>query len=243
MEKPGSKILQAKGKSIMKDKPDYLGHRKRIREKYLKSGIDSMHEYEALELLLTYAIPRKNVKPIAKRLIHKYKNITGILSAELSDLKQIPELGDSSAILLKLIKDLAGLYLAGKAKLNNYLKSPQEVINFCKIKIGGMQNECIMLIYMNAKNAVLGHEIIDVGVLDSAVSSPRQLIEKSIKNKAHGIILVHNHPSGNCEPSDEDKKFTEEIQEACKLFDIRFLDHIIVSSFDWYSFKERDIIK
>ena len=125
-------------------KPAHIKHRERLRQKFTNSGIESLADYEKLELLLTYAIPRKDVKPIGKALIKRYKHLSNVLDADIDDLKEVKGIGDSSAVLIKLLRELPTLYLEEKTKGKDLLKSPEFVVNFCRMKLGANPNELFL---------------------------------------------------------------------------------------------------
>jgi DNA repair protein RadC len=223
-------------------KPDYLEHRKRIRSRFIKSNGKGMSDYEFLELLLTYAIPRKDVKPIAKQLLSSFGSFSGVLDADKKDLKQINGVGEVSSVLILLVKKLMELYLEDVLFDRNVLSSPKMVVDFARLKISGSKDELFLCIFLNTKNEVIDYEIVQEGTIDQVILYPRKLIERAIIHKASGIILIHNHPSGHAEPSSEDKILTNEIISSAKLFDLRVLDHIIVSKGGYFSFKENNLI-
>jgi DNA repair protein RadC len=225
----------------MTDKPHYLEHRKRLREKFQKAGAEGLHDYELLELLLTYALPRKDVKPIAKALLDRFDGLAGVLDATQHELEEIKGLGPNSATLIRLVKELCTVYLAERAKEKDVLSSPQAVVDFARSKLAGLPHEAFMVIYLNTKNEVIEHEVIHEGTVDRAVVYPRKIIESALAHHAVGLILVHNHPSGYPDPSEEDKQLTRAAVEAARTVDIRVLDHIIVGKNGYFSFREHQI--
>ncbi len=222
----------------MKEKPHYYGHRQRLRDKFDKTGADGLHEYELLEVLLSYAIPRRDVKPIAKTLLKKFGSISEVIDADKKGLKEIIGIGNRTATLIKLIKEFTHVYLAGKMVKQDYLKSPDAVIDFARARLAGKKNEVLMAVYVNSKNIVRGYEIIQEGTVDRAAVFPRKVMEKALSYKANGIILVHNHPSGDCNSSEDDKELTWDIAKAGEPLDIRLVDHLIVGKSGYYSFME-----
>lgn len=225
----------------MTDKPHYLEHRKRLREKFQKAGAEGLHDYELLELLLTYALPRKDVKPIAKALLDRFDGLAGILDATQRELEEIKGLGPNSATLIRLVKEFCVTYLAERMKRKDLLSSPQAVVDFARAKLAGLPHEAFMVIYLNTKNEVIEHEVIHEGTVDRAVVYPRKIIESALAHHAVGLILVHNHPSGYPEPSPEDQRLTHAIAEAARTVDIRVLDHIIVGKSNYFSFREHQV--
>lgn len=226
----------------MADKPHYVEHRKRLRERFQRAGVEGLHDYELLELLLTYAIPRKDVKPIAKDLINRFDSLAGVLDASHKELEEVPDVGPASATLIRLVKELCGEYLAQKMQHLDVLSSPQAVVEFARMKLAGRPHEAFMVIYLNTKNEVIDHEIIHEGTVDHAVVYPRRIFEAALRHHASGLILVHNHPSGHPEPSEEDKRFTRAIVDAARTIDIRVVDHIVIGKTDHFSFMEHHLL-
>ncbi len=226
----------------MEGKPDYLGHRQRLRERFRKDGVAGMHDYEVLELLLTYALPRKDVKPLAKELIRVFGSFAAVFDASLEELEKIKNVGPISATLLGLIKEICSMYLAEKIKNKDVLSSPQAVLNFARVKLAGLPREAFLVIFLNNKNRVILSKIIQEGTIDRAIIYPRRLIEEALACHATGVILVHNHPSGEPEPSPEDKQLTRSLLEAARTIDLRILDHIIVGREGYCSFLEKGLL-
>ncbi|MGB9628048.1 MAG: RadC family protein [Thermodesulfobacteriota bacterium] len=226
----------------MPEKPHYLGHRKRLRERFRKGGPQGFHDYELLELLLTYGIPRRDVKPIAKKLIKQFGSLSGVLDATPKELEEVSGVGPISATLIKMVKEICSAYLEERMKDRDVLSSPQAVVNFVRMKLSGLPYEVFMVIYLNTKNEVLHYEIIQEGTVDRAVVFPRRIIEKAISHHASGLILVHNHPSGHHQPSEEDKNLTKNILGAAQTLDLRVLDHIVVGKDGHFSFMENQLL-
>jgi DNA repair protein RadC len=225
------------------EKPDYLGHRRRLRERFQKTGAEGLHDYELLELLLTYAISQKDVKPIAKDLIKRFGSLSGVLDASHKDLETISGLGSISATLIRLIKEVCGAYLAERIESKNVLSSPQAVVNYSRMRLAGLSHEVFMVIYLNTKNEMIRCEIVDEGTVDRAIVYPRKIVESALVHHASSLILVHNHPSGHPEPSEEDKRLTRSISDAARTMDIRVLDHIIVGKAAHFSFVEGHLLQ
>jgi len=201
-----------------------------------------MHDYELLELLLTYAIPRRDVKPIAKELIERFKGITGVMNASQEELESIEGMGPISATLIRLVKELFGLYMAERMEGRDLLASPQAVVDFARVKLAGLSHEAFMVIYLNTKNEVIEYEVVHEGTVDRAIIYPRRIIESALSHHASGLILVHNHPSGYPEPSEDDRRLTRSIYEVAHTIDIRVLDHIIVGRNGYFSFREGGLL-
>lgn len=226
----------------MMDKPHYSGHRKRLRERFSAAGTAGMHNYELIELVLTYAIPRRDVKPVAKELIGRFKNIAGIFDADLKELCEIRGLSANSAVLISLMRQLCSEYLAEKMSGKDVVSSPESVFNFARMKLSSLKDEAFLVIYVNTKNHVIDYEIVNEGTVDQAVIYPRNVIKKALAKNAGGLILVHNHPSGECEPSAHDIALTGAVRDAAKAMDIRLLDHIIVGRSNYLSFSKENLL-
>jgi len=218
------------------------GHRQRLQQKFKASGIDALHEYEVLELLLTYVIRQQDVKPLAKALLKEFGSVKGILDTELAGLQTVSGIGERSAIMLKLVKDIAALYLKQKAKEKKQVTCTSELLDYCRTVMGGKRDEEFCVIYLDAQNQIIEFETIQRGVVNQAVVYPRQVLECALKRKASAIILAHNHPSGHVRPSDADIRLTKTIQETAKILDILVHDHIIVGENRFFSFREEGLM-
>ena len=201
-----------------------------------------MHDYELLELLLTYSIPRRDVKPVAKKLIDKFGSLPGVLDAGQKELEGVKGLGAMSASLIRLVKELYGTYLSENIMERDVLSSPEAVLNFVRVKMSGLTNEAFMVIYMNVKNEVIEHTLLQEGTVDKVAVYPRRIIESALSHHASALILIHNHPSGNTTPSAEDRVLTQEIAEAASTLDIKVLDHLIVGKEGYFSFMENGLL-
>ena len=218
------------------------GHRKRLLEKFTTAGIEALHDYEALELLLTFVIRQQDVKRQAKALLEKFGSVKGIMDAESDDLQTVSGIGDRSAILFKLIKEIASLYLKQKAMEKKQVSCTTELLDFCRTKMGGKKDEEFCVIYLDAQNQIIEFETIQKGIVNQAVVYPRQVLESALKKKATAIILAHNHPSGHVRPSDADIRLTKTIQETAKVLDILVHDHIIIGEDRFFSFREEGLM-
>jgi DNA repair protein RadC len=237
------------GKSINKspehkdvDQPHYLGHRKRLRERFRKVGGEGLHDYELLELLLGYAVPRKDVKPLAKEIITHFSSLAGVFDASFEELEGIAGLSPASATLIRLVKEIGVAQLAERMKHRDLLKSPQAVVDFARLKLAGYPHEAFIAIYMNTKNEVIDYEMLHEGTVDRAIIYPRRIVEAALAHHAAALLLVHNHPSGHTEPSEEDKDVTRAVVQAVGTVDIRVLDHVIVAKDGYLSFLEKGFL-
>ena len=221
--------------------PHFYGHRERLRKKFLVSA-DSLANYELLELLLTYSIPRKDVKPLAKQLLTHFNNIHTILNAEIDELLEVPGISHRSAILIRLINQLETKSLTDKLISQVSVVSPEEVVAFARKKIAFLADEAFMIIYLNSRSKIEHYEIINEGTVDRAVVYPRNVIRTALKQNAKSLIFIHNHPSGECTPSANDIVMTENLAQAAEAVEIHVMDHIIVSKTDYFSFREENLL-
>ncbi len=219
------------------EKPSYMGHRQRMREKFATGGLGNFLDHETLELLLTYCIARRDTKPLAWALIKRFGSLSAVLDAPVKEMCEVPGMGEQSAQFLKLIRAVFKKYSLEEVKEKTVIRTPEEVVAYCNASLAGQSEECVELIYLSVRNTVLGTEIISSGTLDCVSISPRKIVERALAAKAAAIILVHNHPSGDPTPSDDDIIMTKEVVRAAALLGIAVHDHIIVGKGRHYSLK------
>ena len=218
-------------------KPSYIGHRQRIREKFVSAGLDSFLDHETLELLLTYAIARKDTKPIAWALLKRFGSLAAVLDADPAQLESVPGVGQSTAQFLKLIRAVFKKYSLDEVKDRVTIRTPKQVLEYCKASLEGKKEECLEVIYLSVRNTIMGTQVVASGLIDRVAVSPRKIVECALAAKASAIILVHNHPSGDATPSQEDIDLTQDVIRAAALFGISVHDHIIVGKGSHYSLK------
>jgi DNA repair protein RadC len=224
------------------DRPHYLDHRKRLKERYERAGMGGLQDYEILELLLFYAIPQGDVKPRAKELLKRFGSLKGVLDADPGALREISGVGPHSSLFFRVVRDIGTLYLRQSAAMKEQISSTKELIDYCLSSMGGLKDEHFAVIYLNARNRIIQVETIQEGIVNQAVVYPRKVLEKALKHKASAIILVHNHPSGHVRPSDADIRLTRVLQDAARVMDIVLHDHLIVGENRFFSFREEGIL-
>jgi len=227
---------------IKAQKPTYMGHRQRIKDKYKKSGIDGWLDYEVLELVLSYSIARKDTKPIAKELISHFKTINGVLDADSKELKSISGISEHTTLFLKVLKDIAILYLENGLHNKDLLSSPELVFDYLKASLKGCPDEEFKALFLNGRNQIIAVEALQIGTVNRSVIYPRKIVERALYHYAVGIIIAHNHPAGTLTPSKEDCAATKSIKDALKTVDINLLDHIIIGGNDFFSFSKRGLL-
>lgn len=222
---------------------DYLGHRKRLRERYVKNGYEALQDYEIIELLLTFVKQRVDTKPLAKQLIKKYGTIEEILKADIKDLKETEGVGDITAVFLNFIGDIAACSFKDKAEKQKIsFKNKNQLISYLRNDIGFSKNKEFKVLFLNSVNEIIETEILFTGTIDKSAVYPRKILERALYHNARSIVFVHNHPSGNVSPSQKDIELTEEMKKFFKIVDINVLDHIIITKNSHFSFLEEGII-
>ena len=196
---------------------DYLGHRKRLRERYVKNGYEALQDYEIIELLLTFVKQRVDTKPLAKQLIKKYGTIEEILKADIKDLKETEGVGDITAVFLNFIGDIAACSFKDKAEKQKIsFKNKNQLISYLRNDIGFSKNEEFKVLFLNSVNEIIETEILFTGTIDKSAVYPRKILERALYHNARSIVFVHNHPSGNVSPSQKDIELTEKIFQNCR---------------------------
>lgn len=214
------------------------GHRKRLREKFLESGLDGFHDYEVVELLLTVATPRKDCKPAAKEAMTRFKSLAGVMEATPEALKRINGIGDVNVFGLRLIRAVCERYLKGKVIEADIIKNPSVLFDYLQMNMGNSDREFFGVLYLNAKNRALDFETLFEGSLTSSAVYPREVVKKAIDNKAASLIFAHNHPSGDTEPSKADIDITRRLVFACRLVDIHVVEHLVMGGKKYFSFAD-----
>jgi len=212
------------------------GHRKRIRTRFLKGGLESFHDYEIVELLLTYGIPRRDCKPLARLLLKRHKNITGVFNASLSSLMESSNIGENTAILIRLVKEIADAILREDTLHMDFFGNYEAVASYIRLSMGGLKHEEFRTAFLNSTNGVIDMETLQRGIVNAATVYPRQIMERALRHHAAGLICFHNHPGGNPRPSRQDRAITREVLFAAKPLGITLHDHLIVGGRRIYSF-------
>lgn len=220
------------------------GHRQRLKKRYLQCGYKAFQNYEILELLLTYAIPRKDVKTIAKSLLAKYGSIENILHQEIDILLKNNGIGENSAILLNLVGDIIANIYYDKLEDKDFLeiKTKEVLLKFLSKELGYSKVEKFLVLFLNNSNKLLGTEILFYGTIDKSAIYPREIVEKVINYRAKGVVFAHNHPSGNVKPSVADIEVTNHMVKALNMIDVKVLDHVVISNNNYFSFLEEGLI-
>lgn len=227
----------------MPEKEDYLGHRKRLRERFMKTGISGFQDYEIIELLISMGTHRRDCKPQAKEVLRHFHTLRGVLEASPEELQEIKGIGPVTVFNIKFLQAVAREFLKEKSMEKPVCNSSQEIFDYFYYSMRDLKKEIIKVVYLNSQNQII--EIVDLsqGTVDSSYIYPREVIEGAIKCHSVGLVLVHNHPSGNPQPSESDKELTRNMVYAAAMMQIKVLDHIIIGDNRFFSFAGEGLIE
>ncbi|PIO89481.1 MAG: hypothetical protein COS82_10220 [Zetaproteobacteria bacterium CG06_land_8_20_14_3_00_59_53] len=214
------------------------GHRERLRARFAGHGFEGFRDDEVVELLLTYAIPRIDVKPVAKRLIETFHTLAGIFDAPVVELAQVPGVGEKAAVFLSIIKQAEMRYLASDLPGRSVFDRPEKVKAHLRFLLQSRGMECFGAVFTDQQHRLLATQIMFEGTVDRTAVYPRNLMKRALELDAKGLILFHNHPGGTARASEEDMALTRRMIEACAPLDIKLLDHFLVAGTQVLSFKE-----
>jgi len=221
---------------------DYLGHRKRIRTRFLRHGLDGFADYEALELMLTWLIPRRDVKPLAKQLLRDFGSVRGVLDAPREALLAVGGIGETAATGILFMRSLIDRYLLERSREDPLPADLRPLKDYCRSRLGREAVEVFHVFFLDTGRRLLGELELERGTLDRAAVYPRQVIDAAMRHGASHVVLAHNHPNDEVEPSHNDKVLTEAIVLAGAPLDIHVLDHLIVSPEKLFSFREAGML-
>ncbi len=221
---------------------DHTGHRERLRTRFLAGGADALPDYEMLELVLFAAIPRRNVKPLAKALLARFGSFADVIAAAPERLREMPRIGDGAVAQLKIV-EAAALRLARTRVLGKpALSSWTALIDYCAAAMGRHATEEFRVLFLDRKNVLIDDEVQSRGTVDHAPVYPREIVKRALELGASALILVHNHPSGDPTPSRADIEMTREIVAAAKALKIVIHDHLVIGRGGHASFKSLGLL-
>ncbi len=215
---------------------EHDGHRERLKDRFINSGLDSFEPHNVLELLLFYSVPRKDTNPLAHKLINHFGSLSAVFDATPEQLMKVEGITKNSAALITMVPQLARKYLEDKADVRNVVSSFDEIGSYLLTRFVGRTVETIMLAGLDNKNKVIACNVVAEGGHDEVSVSKRKIVEESIKMGATKVVLSHNHPRGFAVPSSEDIYLTQSVYQVLKSVGIELLDHIIVAEDDYISF-------
>ncbi len=215
----------------------YLGHRARLRERFLGAGGDVLPDYELLELILFSARPRGDVKPLAKALLKQFGSFAGVIHAEESALRAVDEVGDAVVAAIKTIRISTQRLIKSEISDQPIIQSWSALMDYCKLAMGNKKIEEFRVLFLNHRHALIADEVMQRGTVNHTPVYPREIVKRALELAASSIILLHNHPSGDPTPSKADIDITKQIVDACKTININVHDHVIITATGHYSFK------
>jgi DNA repair protein RadC len=218
-----------------------VGHRKRLRDRFLQSGLDGFLDYEIVELLLTLGTPRRDCKQIAKEAIKEFKGLQGVLNASAQELQKLKGIGPSNAFGLKLFQAVSERYTKDNISEKLSLSSADVVASYLQKLIGMETKEHFVILYLDSRHKLIVDDV-SIGTLNASLVHPREVFKKAILTNAAQCIVAHNHPSGDPEPSPQDIALTRQLVDASKIIGIDLIDHVIVTSNKFRSLKELKLL-
>lgn len=218
------------------------GHRQRLRDKFLKNGLDGFLDYEIIELLLTLGTPRSDCKQSARDALKKFRSLKSVLEATPVELKEIKGIGENNVFGLKIAQAVSRRYLADKIINKDFIRSADEVKDYLQHQLRDKTKEVFVAIYLNGRNQIIKMEELFQGTLSTSAVYPREVVKGALENDAAAIVFVHNHPSGNPNPSQDDLSITKKLKDALMSIDVSVHDHIIIAGNDVYSFADHGLI-
>ncbi len=238
----GEEIASPRGLGDNREKPHYHGHRRRLRERFMAADLGHLPDYELLELLLFFAIPRVDTKPLAKDLLARFGSLGAVLAADPERLGEFDRLNLPAAVLLRAVRD-AGLRL-GRAEVfeRPLLTSWDALLDYLTAAMAHDANECFRVVFLNRRNEVIADEVQQRGTVDHTPAYPREVIKRALDLGATALVLAHNHPSGDPMPSRGDIDMTREIKQAADLLGIVLHDHVVISREGHASFKQMGLL-
>ncbi|MBV9571367.1 MAG: DNA repair protein RadC [Alphaproteobacteria bacterium] len=227
--------------ALLSPAPHYLGHRERLRDRFL-AGAETLPDYELLELVLYAALPRRDVKPLAKELLAIFGSFADVIAASRERLREIKGVGESVVVQLKIVEAAAVRLSRTKVLGRPALSTWQALLDYCTAAMARNPHEQFRILFLDRKNALIADEVQGKGTVDHTPVYPREIVKRALELSSSAIILVHNHPSGDPTPSRADIELTREIISAAKALRITVHDHLIVSRGGTTSFRSLGLI-
>lgn len=220
----------------------HAGHRSRVKEEFLRRGLDSFPEHRVLELLLFYAIPQGDTNELAHRLIERFGSLAGVLDASVEDLCSVSGVGEHTALLLRMVPELCGRYVASRSSVGDIVDCSARVREVLEPYFFGARNEMVYLLCLDGKRKVLGVRKITEGSINAAEVTTRRITEEAVSLRASAVILAHNHVSGLAIPSNEDCTTTRYLKQVLEPIGIELLDHVVFCDDDMVSLRDSSLL-
>ena len=223
--------------------PSYIkDHRKRLRERFLNGGADAVPDYEILELVLFRAIPRQDVKPLARQLLEAFDDFNGVLSAPSSQLLTVEGVGEAIVCELKIIEAASHRLAQSRILKRHAISGWDALLAYCRTAMSYLETEEFRVLFLDTKNFLIADECQAQGTVDHVPVFPREVVKRALELNASALILVHNHPSGDPSPSDGDMAMTRQIEDAAKALSITLHDHLIIGNSGEFSFRAQGLL-
>ena len=226
----------------MTEKPEYLGHRSRVREKFLTSLGAELHDYELLEILLFASSSRKDTKALSKKLIAKFGDISAVVNADVEMLRSVEGVGEAAITQIKIIAQILQRMLKNSVRKKSALNNWSAVLDYASSSLKNLNYEVFRVLFLDKKHQLIEDELLGIGENDQVFVSSKTIVKKALLLSAVSIILIHNHPSGELRASAADIKTTNEISAALKNLEIKILDHLIIGDAGHFSFREEGLL-
>lgn len=221
---------------------DPSGHRARLRRRLLDGGAEALGDHEVIELLLMQAVPRRDMKPLARSLLQRFGSLAGVLQADIRALKTHPGMGEASVAALRIVTVAATRMARQKVREAPVIGSWQALIDYLMIDMAHLTVERVRVLYLNTRNMLILDDLVGEGSIDEAAIHPREVIRRALDLGATALILVHNHPSGSPQPSRADIEITNRIAEAGRLLGISVHDHVVIGREGHVSMRAKGLI-
>ncbi len=231
------------GTSMLKQKnqPHYLGHRGRLKQR-LQDSPRALADYEILELLLGYANPRRDAKPLAKALLERFGSLRGVYQARQADLMEVEGFGEGLNVFWGLWREFLARLGEQDVRERVLVDDPKVVADLARERLGHLTGEEFWVLLVDASNRVLGWERVSRGTVDQTPVYPREVLALALNRQAAGLVMVHNHPSGDPKPSNADVEITRQVKLAAHGLGVKLLDHVIVADKKFYSFRKASLM-
>lgn len=219
------------------------GHRRRLREKFLRGGLNAFLDYEIVELLLTLGTPRRDCKEQAKRALREFKSLRGVLEADPHDLSRIQGIGAHNVFGIRLVQEVSRRFLKERMLSKPFARSSQEVFDYLYHSLRDLKKEHFKVLFLDPKNQIIEEKTLFEGTVDSSAVYPREIMKDALRTNATSLVFVHNHPSGDPEPSLCDREITKDLVFAARVMQLKVLDHIVIGNDCYFSFADRGLIE
>ncbi len=238
----GRALAPRRATKAVAEAPDHLNHRQRLRDRFMQGGADAMPDYELLELVLFRAIPRRDVKPLAKRLLARFGDFNGVISAPPARLTEVPGIGDAVVQELKIVEAAAHRLARSRVIGKDALQTWDQLVTYVRARMAHEPTEVFRILFLDRKNVLIADEAQGRGTVDHVPVYPREVVKRALELTASALILVHNHPSGDPSPSRADVDMTRRIIDVCRPMGLTVHDHVIVGKDRVASFHEMGLL-